>query len=150
MTCLWIALLALVPQLLGHTSFNWALRWLPASLVAVALLGEPIGSSALAFVLLREVPGPVTLAGAALILAGIAVVARSTPTTAPREPRRDASRGRRHPRPRPSRPELLQRFELPPQGRERALRALLGRQRVGVGQRLLERAACAVLVAPSR
>ena len=82
MTCLWIALLALVPQLLGHTSFNWALRYLPASLVAVALLGEPIGSSALAFVLLHEVPGPVTLGGAALILAGIAVVAWSTPTTA--------------------------------------------------------------------
>jgi drug/metabolite transporter (DMT)-like permease len=84
-TCLWIALLALVPQLLGHSSFYWALRWLPASLVAVALLGEPIGSSLLAWALLREVPGPVTLAGAALILAGIAVVARSTPAAAAAE-----------------------------------------------------------------
>ncbi len=78
-TCLWIALLALVPQLLGHTSFNWALRYLPASLVAVALLGEPVGSSALAAVLLREIPGPVTVAGAVLILAGITVVAWSGP-----------------------------------------------------------------------
>jgi drug/metabolite transporter (DMT)-like permease len=82
MTCLWIALLALVPQLLGHTSFNWALRYLPASLVAVALLGEPVGSSALAWALLREVPGPVTLGGAVLILAGIAVVAWSSPVAA--------------------------------------------------------------------
>jgi drug/metabolite transporter (DMT)-like permease len=81
MTCLWIALLALVPQLLGHTSFNWALRYLPASLVAVALLGEPVGSSALAWALLHEVPGPVTLGGAVLILAGIAVVASSAPAT---------------------------------------------------------------------
>jgi drug/metabolite transporter (DMT)-like permease len=78
-TCLWIALLALVPQLLGHSSFYWALRWLPASLVAVALLGEPVGSSLLAWALLREVPGPLTLAGAAVILAGIAVVAWSSP-----------------------------------------------------------------------
>jgi drug/metabolite transporter (DMT)-like permease len=78
-TCLWIALLALVPQLLGHTSFNWALRYLPAALVAVALLGEPVGSSALAWGLLHEVPGPVTLGGAVLILAGIAVVACSSP-----------------------------------------------------------------------
>jgi len=82
MTCLWIALLALVPQLLGHTSFNWALRYLPASLVAVALLGEPVGSSALAWVLLREVPGPVTLLGALVILAGIAVVAWASPAPA--------------------------------------------------------------------
>jgi drug/metabolite transporter (DMT)-like permease len=74
-TGVWIALLALVPQLLGHSSFNWALRYLPASLVAVALLGEPVGSSALAWALLHEVPGPVTLAGTVLILAGIAVVA---------------------------------------------------------------------------
>jgi len=81
-TCLWIALLALVPQLLGHTSFNWALRYLPASLVAVALLGEPVGSSALAFVLLDELPGPVTLGGAALILAGIGVVAWAAPAAA--------------------------------------------------------------------
>jgi drug/metabolite transporter (DMT)-like permease len=81
-TCLWIALLALVPQLLGHSSFYWALRWLPASLVAVALLGEPVGSSLLAWALLGEVPGPVTLAGAALVLAGIAVVSRSSPAAA--------------------------------------------------------------------
>ena len=81
-TCLWIALLALVPQLVGHTSFNWALRYLPASLVAVALLGEPVGSSALAAALLHEVPGPVTLGGATLILTGIAVVAWSSPAAA--------------------------------------------------------------------
>ena len=78
-TYLWLALLALVPQLLGHSSFNWALRYLPASFVAIALLGEPVGSSALAFGLLHEVPTPLELAGAALILAGIAVAALSAP-----------------------------------------------------------------------
>ncbi len=74
-TWLWLALLALVPQLLGHSSFNWALRYLPASFVAIALLGEPVGSSALAFVLLHEVPTPLEIGGAALILSGIAVAA---------------------------------------------------------------------------
>jgi drug/metabolite transporter (DMT)-like permease len=74
-TYLWLALLALVPQLLGHSSFNWALRYLPASFVAIALLGEPVGSSALAFGLLHEVPTPLALGGAVLILAGIAVAA---------------------------------------------------------------------------
>ena len=78
-TYLWLALLALVPQLLGHSSFNWALRYLPASFVAIALLGEPAGSSALAWGLLHEVPTPLKLAGAVLILAGIAVAALSAP-----------------------------------------------------------------------
>jgi drug/metabolite transporter (DMT)-like permease len=68
--------------LMAAAGFNWALRYLPASLVAVALLGEPVGSSALAWALLREVPGPVTLGGAVLILAGIAVVAWSSPVAA--------------------------------------------------------------------
>ena len=82
-TYLWLALLALVPQLLGHSSFNWALRYLPASFVAVALLGEPVGSSALAFGLLHEVPTPLELGGGALILGGIAVAALgAAPATA--------------------------------------------------------------------
>ena len=74
-TYLWLVLLALVPQLLGHSSFNWALRYLPASFVAIALLGEPVGSSALAFGLLHETPTPLELGGAVLILAGISVAA---------------------------------------------------------------------------
>lgn len=74
---LWILLLALVPQLLGHSSFNWALRYLPAAFVAIVLLGEPVGSAALAYAVLGELPSAVTLAGAALVLAGIAVASRS-------------------------------------------------------------------------
>jgi drug/metabolite transporter (DMT)-like permease len=74
---LWILLLALVPQLLGHSSFNWALRYLPAAFVAIILLGEPVGSAFLAYLVLSELPGPLTLAGAGLVLAGIAVASRS-------------------------------------------------------------------------
>ncbi len=70
-TYLWLLALALIPQLLGHSTFNWALRYLPASFVSIALLGEPIGATILAYFLLKEVPGPLKIAGGVLILAGI-------------------------------------------------------------------------------
>jgi drug/metabolite transporter (DMT)-like permease len=70
-TYLWIILLALVPQLIGHSTYNWALRYLPAAAVAVTTLGEPVGSAILAYLILRERPGISVLLGAALILAGI-------------------------------------------------------------------------------
>jgi drug/metabolite transporter (DMT)-like permease len=72
-TYLWLVLLAIVPQLLGHSSFNWALGHLPAAYVSLALLGEPIGSTLLAVGLFGEVPGGMKILGAALILTGIAL-----------------------------------------------------------------------------
>ena len=75
-TYLWILALALVPQLIGHSTYNWALRYLPASLVATANLGEPIGSAILALFILGEVPTLFTLFGGALILAGIYLASR--------------------------------------------------------------------------
>ena len=68
---LWFVLLALVPQLLGHSTFNWALRYLSAAYVSIALLGEPIGSTILAYFFLREKPTYLKLFGAILILVGI-------------------------------------------------------------------------------
>jgi drug/metabolite transporter (DMT)-like permease len=73
MTYVWFLLLALVPQLIGHSSFNWTLARLPATFVAVATLGEPIGASVLAFFLLGETPSILKVFGAALVLAGIAL-----------------------------------------------------------------------------
>jgi drug/metabolite transporter (DMT)-like permease len=70
-TYLWLVLLAVFPQLIGHSTFNWALRFLPASLVSVTLLGEPIGSTILAFFILRETPSLFKIIGAVLILVGI-------------------------------------------------------------------------------
>jgi drug/metabolite transporter (DMT)-like permease len=70
---LWFALLALVPQLFGHSTFNWALRYLSAAYVSISLLGEPIGSSLLAYFLLHETPTALKIFGAILILAGIYV-----------------------------------------------------------------------------
>ena len=53
-TYLFMFLLALVPQLIGHTTFNWALKYLPASMVSITILGEPIGSTLLAYFILGE------------------------------------------------------------------------------------------------
>lgn len=77
-TYLWIVLLAVVPQLIGHSTYNWALAYLPAAVVAVTTLGEPIGSAVLAFFILHELPGAFVLTGAILILIGIYLAARGT------------------------------------------------------------------------
>ena len=66
-----LVLLGLIPQLLGHSTFNWALKHLPASNVSVVILGEPIGSGLLALLFFREFPTGLNLVGAAIILVGI-------------------------------------------------------------------------------
>ena len=73
----WLLLLALVPQLIGHSSFNWALAHLPATYVSLATLGEPIGSTILAYILLGEVPTPIKIMGAVMILVGILIASQS-------------------------------------------------------------------------
>ena len=72
-----IVLLALGPQLLGHTAYNWALRYVSAAVVAVVILAEPVGATALAYALLGE---PVTLTkaiGGFLTLLGIYLAVRA-------------------------------------------------------------------------
>ncbi len=70
-TYLFLFLLALIPQLIGHTTFNWALKYLPASMVAIAILGEPVGSTILAFFILGETLTPLKIIGGILIFMGI-------------------------------------------------------------------------------
>ena len=77
-TYVMFGLLALVPQLLGHLSLNWSLRFVSATLVATAVLGEPVGATALAFVMLGEVPTISQIAGGILVLVGIFVALRKT------------------------------------------------------------------------
>jgi drug/metabolite transporter (DMT)-like permease len=67
----WLILLALVPQLVGHSMFNWALRHLSAAYVSLTLLGEPIGATILAYIFLGEQPTMLKIFGAILILLGI-------------------------------------------------------------------------------
>jgi drug/metabolite transporter (DMT)-like permease len=74
----WIFLLAAFPQLIGHSTYNWALRFIPASLVAITTLVEPIASAILAYFILREIPSNGVLFGGALILSGIYFASRPT------------------------------------------------------------------------
>jgi drug/metabolite transporter (DMT)-like permease len=70
-TYLYLLLVAIGPQLIGHTTFNWALKYLPASTVAVLILGEPIGSTFLAYLFFKEGLTLLKGGGAAIILTGI-------------------------------------------------------------------------------
>lgn len=72
--------LALGPMLLGHTGMNWALKYMPAYIVNLVVLGEPIGATILGAVLpgLREIPPLTTLIGGVIVLAGVLVTTRST------------------------------------------------------------------------
>jgi len=79
-TYLMFVLLAAVPQIIGHSSYNWALKYLPATFVGVGTLGEPVGSSILAYFILRETPTLVKIGGGVLILAGIYVSSRAEST----------------------------------------------------------------------
>ncbi len=74
---LWVILLAVFPQLMGHSSFNWAIRYLPAVFVAISLMGEPIGTVVLAYLILGEIPAPLEILGGVLILLGILLASRS-------------------------------------------------------------------------
>ena len=75
--------MAVGPGVFGHTVVNWVLEHLESVVVSVAWLGEPVGATLLALVLLAEVPDAVTVVGGIVVLAGIYV------TTIERERRRD-------------------------------------------------------------
>ncbi len=76
MAYFWFLMLALVPQLLGHSSFNWALGYASAALVSVALLVEPIGATLLAYIFLGETPTMLKIFGAILVLIGVYIASR--------------------------------------------------------------------------
>ncbi len=68
--------LALVSTILGHTLYNWALRYLKAPVVSTSLLAEPVGATLLAVVFLQETPSVLVVGGGALALLGIYLTAR--------------------------------------------------------------------------
>lgn len=69
-------MLALVPQLIGHTSFNWAVKWVTPTIVTLVILMEPIGATILGLIFFGEVPGWVVLLGAIILLGGVALAVR--------------------------------------------------------------------------
>ncbi len=73
----WMIALGLVPQLVGHSTLNWALAHLSATFVSLITLTEPIGSGILAYLILGEVVTLLAAAGGALILTGIYIASRA-------------------------------------------------------------------------
>jgi len=71
-------LMAFIAGILGHTMYNWSLKYIKASLASVALLGEPLGSTILAFLTpwINEIPTEYTFIGGIIILSGIYLTSR--------------------------------------------------------------------------
>jgi drug/metabolite transporter (DMT)-like permease len=72
----YMGLLAVVPQLIGHTAINWALKHLKTSMVAITILGEPIGASILAYIIFHETIRSSQGVGIVLIFLAIIVASR--------------------------------------------------------------------------
>ncbi|MRR10682.1 EamA family transporter, partial [bacterium] len=77
---LWFLLAALGPQLLGHSSFNWGLKYWPASRISMLIITEPVGATILAYLILNQVPSWYEVAGGLLIMAGVYLSVRNGET----------------------------------------------------------------------
>jgi drug/metabolite transporter (DMT)-like permease len=75
-TWFWLFAVTLGPQILGHTVFNWALRYVDASVISGTILAEPVISALLAWLVLSEKPGFNTLLGGAVVLIGLFLLLR--------------------------------------------------------------------------
>ena len=75
-TYLFLVLVALVPQVLGHSVLNWSLARISATLVSVAVMAEPVIATILALALLNEVPPITSVLGGIVILTGIYLAMR--------------------------------------------------------------------------
>jgi drug/metabolite transporter (DMT)-like permease len=73
---LYMVLLAILPQLVGHTAFNWALKHIKASMVAITILGEPIGAIILAYLFFNESVSRFQVIGVVAIFAAILISSR--------------------------------------------------------------------------
>ena len=67
----WLIVMALFPQLLGHSSLNYAVGYIPATIVSMMTQLEPIGSAILAYFLFGELPFPLQMLGSAVIITGV-------------------------------------------------------------------------------
>lgn len=78
---LYILLMALIPQLIGHTSFNWSLRWISPTFVTLSILFEPVVASFLGAIFFGEVPSLSVLVGGAILLSGVAIATKAVPNS---------------------------------------------------------------------
>ncbi|QCR33338.1 DMT family transporter [Lysinibacillus sp. SGAir0095] len=71
MTWIWFLLLAIIPNLLGHTLFNWAVKWVSTNVISVAVLFEPIGAAILAYIVFAEKLITTQIFGGIIVIAGL-------------------------------------------------------------------------------
>ena len=69
----WFLMLAIVPNLLGHTLFNWSLKWVSTNAISIAILLEPIGATILAFFIFSESLILSQVIGGIIVILGIAL-----------------------------------------------------------------------------
>lgn len=85
-TLAYCLLLAVVPTIGGHTVLNWCLKYIPAPVVSLSVLGEAVGASLIAYFLFAEVPTVWQIVGGVLILLGIGLtVGHNTVSTSGKE-----------------------------------------------------------------
>ena len=72
---LYIVLMAIFPQIIGHTSINWSINWISPTIVTLAILFEPLGSSFLGWLIFQEIPPLTVLGGGLILLLGVAIAA---------------------------------------------------------------------------
>ena len=69
----WFIMLALIPNLLGHTLFNWALKWVSTNVISIAILFEPVGASILAYYVFHETLSNSQIIGGMIVITGILI-----------------------------------------------------------------------------
>lgn len=67
----WFIMLALISNLLGHTLFNWSLKWVSTNVISIAILFEPVGASILAYYVFHETLSLSQIAGGLIVISGI-------------------------------------------------------------------------------
>lgn len=75
------AAMALGPQIAGHGAFNYGVQYLPAAIVGMLALLEPVGASILAYALFSEVPPVLAVIGMLVVLGGVTLVVWSRRST---------------------------------------------------------------------
>lgn len=70
---LYIAAMAIISQLIGHTGFNWALRWISPTFVTLSILFEPVISSILGAIIFKEIPSVAVFRGGLILLLGVGI-----------------------------------------------------------------------------
>ncbi len=88
---LWVLAMAVFPQLIGHSSLNYAVEYLPATVVSMVTQIEPIGSAILAFFLFGELPLPLQIVGSAIILVGVMLANLRNPNARTAQKKSDTS-----------------------------------------------------------